>query len=115
MAIGMETMSKVESLANPASTLIDFVSIGTVDNQSAKSPAHRSFGLMSSPIRMLKRSLGYSELPTGELPGRGKVEVCFSELVACVDPKLSNKDRFCEIGPKTPCRFGDSVMLRGKR
>jgi len=53
-------MSRVESLANPASTLIEFDSIGTVDSQSANNSALRLLGLISSLIRILKRSLGYS-------------------------------------------------------
>jgi len=35
IAIGNETISKVESLAKPASILTDFVSIGNVASQSA--------------------------------------------------------------------------------
>jgi hypothetical protein len=60
IAIGNETMSKVESLAKPASILTDFVSIGIVPNQSANSSGDNWVGLISSLIRMLKRSLGYS-------------------------------------------------------
>ena len=56
----MEMMSSVESLAKTASILTDFASIGSADNQSAISSVDRSPGLMSSLIRILKRSLGYS-------------------------------------------------------
>jgi hypothetical protein len=53
-------MRIVESLAKLASTLTDFASIGSVNNQSVKIPVGKSLGLISSLIRILKISLGYS-------------------------------------------------------
>ncbi len=66
-------MRIVESLAKPASTLIAFASIGSVDNQSVKIPVDKSFGLMSSLIRILKRSLGYSESDDIEVAGEAEL------------------------------------------
>jgi hypothetical protein len=51
----------VESLANPASTLTEEVSIGKVDSQFSNKSVERSLGLMFSLIRILRSSLGYSE------------------------------------------------------
>jgi hypothetical protein len=53
-------MRRVESLANPASILIDFASMGSVPSQSANKSADNFFGLMSSLRRTQKSSLGYS-------------------------------------------------------
>jgi hypothetical protein len=60
IAIGIDTIKIVESLANPASILTYFVSIGSVASQSANNSVQSCFGFMSSLMRTLNRSLGYS-------------------------------------------------------
>jgi hypothetical protein len=59
-ATGAETMSRVESLPNPASTLTYFEAMGSIASQSENKSGWSSVGLMSSLIGILKSSRGYS-------------------------------------------------------
>jgi hypothetical protein len=70
IAAGTDTIKRVESLANPASTLTKQDETGTSLSQSVNISIERSPDLTSSWIRMLKSNLGYSgsssELDEGE-------------------------------------------------
>jgi len=56
----IDNISRVESLANPASTLTRLVLIGIFFSQSKKISGEKSLALTSSETRMLNKSLGYS-------------------------------------------------------
>lgn len=57
---GMDTIKRVESLANPASTLTRLATTGISLSQSVNNSAESSPGFTSSSMRILKSSLGYS-------------------------------------------------------
>jgi hypothetical protein len=67
IAGSIETISSVESLAKPASTLTKLALMGTCFSQSRKFSGEKSLALTSSEIRMLNRSLGYSESSPSEV------------------------------------------------
>jgi len=63
----IENITRVESLAKPASTLTRLAGMGTVLSQSTKRSTEKSLGLTSSETRMLKNSLGYSGRSASEV------------------------------------------------
>ena len=60
IAAGMETIKRVEPLANPASTLTRLAKTGMSLSQSVNSSVESSPGFTSSSMRILKSNLGYS-------------------------------------------------------
>jgi len=83
IAAGIDTIKRVESLANPASTLTKLEETGTSLSQSVNISIERLPNLMSSLIRMVNSSLGYSGSSI-ELVGEGESHKPDSRLPALV-------------------------------